>query len=66
MNKNQELYVLRPQTLGRVRSRNQGAEVCCERCRQALRPGEVVLRKLSSGKARYYHAECWESMLIEA
>lgn len=65
--RNQKLYVLKPATIGLLkRVRGPGTEIKCERCCQPLKPGELVLRKFTYGKARFYHAACWESMLIEA
>jgi hypothetical protein len=65
--RNQRLLILRASTIALLKHvRGPGTEVRCERCFQPLEPGELVLRKFTYGKAKYYHQACWESMFIEA
>lgn len=56
--------ILKKNTLHQLLSLRSLEELLCPRCGKAILEGNLVHRTTSS--FRYYHQECWESMVIDA
>ena len=49
----------------RILKLRNAERILCERCKREIKPGQKVMAKLSRGKFKYYHKECYESLWLD-